>query len=87
MLHADGTCERAVVGPDLARGQRLQLRIPGNSFHTARLLAPAPWVLGGSTEWPGVVPADVELRDAAALTARYPTIAADIRAFSEPVPR
>ena len=59
MLHGDGSSERAVVGPDLARGQRVQLRIPGNTFHTARVLG--EWFLGGSTEWPGVVPADVEL--------------------------
>ena len=87
MLHADGTAERAVVGPDLARGERVQLRIPGNSFHTARLVAPADWFLGGSTEWPGVVPADVELGDVSELAARYPAVAADIRGFSEPVLR
>ena len=31
------------------------------------------WFLGASTEWPGVVPADVELGDAEALAAKYPT--------------
>ena len=32
MLHADGTTERVVVGPDLRGGQRIQLLIPGNNF-------------------------------------------------------
>jgi len=40
---------------------------------------------GGSTEWPGVVPAeDVELGDADELAAKYPAVAAAIRTF--PVP-
>ena len=86
MLHADGS-ERAVVGPHLALGQQVQLRIPGNTFHTARLMAGAAWFLGGSTEWPGVIPADVELGDVATLAARYPADADDIRAYSESVPR
>jgi uncharacterized protein len=38
MLHADGGTERVIVGPDLRNGQHLQLLIPGNTFHTARLL-------------------------------------------------
>ncbi|MGB6657511.1 MAG: cupin domain-containing protein, partial [Xanthobacteraceae bacterium] len=37
MLHANGTSERFVVGPDIAAGQRVQFLIPGNTFHTARL--------------------------------------------------
>ena len=87
MLHADGCSERAVVGPGLAQGQRVQLRIPGGTFHTARLRAPGSWFLGGSTEWPAVIPADVELGDVAALAAKHPTVAADIRAFPQPVAR
>ena len=35
MLDADGTTERVVVGPDLRGGQRVQLLIPGSTFHTA----------------------------------------------------
>jgi len=38
LLHADGRAERVVVGPDLRGGQHVQLLIPGNTFHTARLL-------------------------------------------------
>src|SRR6266487_4400145 len=41
MLYIDGTTERAVVGPDLRGGQRVQLLIPGNTFHTARNRASA----------------------------------------------
>src|SRR5262249_46720129 len=50
LLHADGASERVIVGPDLRAGERVQLLIPGNTFHTARVLggggiafsAPAP---------------------------------------------
>jgi len=38
MLHENGTTERAVVGADLRAGQSVQLLIPGNTFHTARVI-------------------------------------------------
>lgn len=86
LLHDDGTHERQIIGPDLMAGQRVQFRIPGGTFHTARLVDPASgWFLGGSAEWPGVIPADVELGDADALIASHPDVADDIRSF--PVPR
>ena len=59
MHHDDGSVERHIVGPDILSGEVVQLLIPGNTFHTARVLG--EWFLGGSTEWPGVIPADVEL--------------------------
>ena len=80
LLHGDGSVERVIVGPDIAAGQRVQLLIPGNTFHTARLLAGGQWFLGGSTEWPGVVPEkDVEIGDVDKLAAQYPGVAEDIR--------
>lgn len=82
MLHGDGSVERAIVGTDLRRGEKVQLRIPGNTFHTARLVGPGRWFLGASTEWPGVVPADVEIGDVEAIAARYPSVAADLRAIA-----
>jgi uncharacterized protein len=83
MLHADGTTQRAVVGPDLRAGQCLQLLIPGNTFHTARIVGGGRWFLGASTEWPGVEPADVEIGDVDALGAKYPDVASDLRAFQQ----
>lgn len=86
LLHEDGTAETVVVGPDLRAGQRVQLHIPGNTFHTARLLGDGGWFLGGSTEWPGVVPAeDVEIGDVEALAAAHPSVAAEIRAIAASV--
>jgi len=85
MLHVDGTTERVVVGPDLRGGQRVQLLIPGDTFHTARVIGRRRWFLGASTEWPGVEPSDVEIGDIDALAAKYPQVADDLRAFPVPV--
>ena len=85
MLHADGTSERVIVGPDLRGGQRVQLLIPGNTFHTARLIGQDRWFLGASTEWPGVIPADVEIGNLDALAGKYPAVAADLRAIAASV--
>jgi hypothetical protein len=63
----------------------VQLLIPGNTFHTARLRGTGRWFLGASTEWPGVAPADVELGDVEALAAAYPAAAAELRAIADPV--
>lgn len=82
LLHGDGSVDRVVVGPDIAAGQRIQLLIPGNTFHTARLLAGGEWFLGGSTEWPAVVPSeDVEIGDIDKLTQEYPAVAGEIRSI------
>jgi predicted cupin superfamily sugar epimerase len=84
MLHADGTSAHVIVGPDLRGGQVVQLLIPGNTFHTARVIPEGlrGWFLGASTEWPGVEPADVEIGDVEALAAKYPDVADDLRAYS-----
>jgi hypothetical protein len=85
MLHADGTHTRVVVGPDIRAGERVQLFIPGNTFHTARIIGRRRWFLGASTEWPGVVPADVEIGNLDQLAAKYPTVAPDMRAIAASV--
>src|SRR6266545_2261513 len=85
LLHSDGTTERIIVGPDLRSGQRVQLLIPGNTFHTARLIGHRRWFLGASTEWPGVIPADVEIGNVDELAGKYPAVAADLRAIAASV--
>lgn len=85
MLHADGTTERVIVGPDLRNGERVQLLIPGNTFHTARLVGQRRWFLGASTEWPGVIPADVEIGNLDQLAANYPAVADTLRSIAASV--
>jgi predicted cupin superfamily sugar epimerase len=85
LLHADGSAERVIVGPDLRGGHLVQLLIPGNTFHTARLIGHRRWFLGASTEWPGVVPADVEIGNVDELAGKFPAVAADLRAIAASV--
>ena len=85
LLHADCKSERVVVGPDLRAGQRVQQFIPGNTFHTARIIGGRRCFLGGSTEWPGVVPADVEIGNVDELAGKYPAVAAELRAIAASV--
>ena len=84
MMLEDGSTELHIVGPDLRKRHKLQLFIPGGTFHTARVTGERRWFLGASTEWPGVEPADVELGNADVLAARYPKVAAEIRSFPAP---
>jgi predicted cupin superfamily sugar epimerase len=84
LLHAGGSAARIVVGPDLRSGHRVQLLIPGNTFHTARLIGER-WFLGASTEWPGVVPADVEIGNLDELCTHHPAVAGDLRAIADSV--
>ena len=63
----------------------MQFLIPGNTFHTARLAGQKRWFLGASTEWPGVIPDDVEIGNVEAMAAKYPAIAAEIRAIAASV--
>jgi len=85
LLHEDGNSERVIVGPDLRNGQRVQLFIPGNTFHTARLIGQRRWFLGASTEWPGVTPADVEIGNLDEIANKYPAVASDLRAIAASV--
>jgi predicted cupin superfamily sugar epimerase len=85
LLRENGLSELVVVGPNIVGGHLVQLFIPGNTFHTARITGKRRWFLGASTEWPGVVPSeDVELGNADELAAKYPEASADIRSL--PVP-
>ena len=85
LLHADGSTERIIVGPDLRQGHRVQLLIPGNTFHTAHVIGRRRWFLGASTEWPGVVPSDVEIGNVEELAGKYPGVASELRSIAASV--
>ena len=86
LLHSDGSSERVIVGPDIVRQHRLQLLIPGNTFHTARLLGDGEYFLGGSTEWPGVDPTeDVEIGNVERLATDHPDVAGEIHAIVDSI--
>jgi len=82
LLLPNGEHAIETLGPDPLAGQRVQLLIPGGTFHTAHLAHGSRWHLGASTEWPGVEPPDVEPGDAEALGARYPILSEFLAATS-----
>ena len=45
VLNRDFTHHFVTFGPDVKRGQRVQLFIPGNTFHTARITGKRRWFL------------------------------------------
>jgi predicted cupin superfamily sugar epimerase len=85
LLLTDGSTQHHLVGPDLREGLTVQLFIPGGTFHTARVAGTRQWFLGGSTEWPGVEPQDVEIGNPDQLAMQYPKVARQIRSW--PLPR
>jgi predicted cupin superfamily sugar epimerase len=70
-----GVPHTAVVGPDLAGGQRPQLLIAAGTFHAGRVVPGGTAALLGTTSWPGVADGEFEWGDAGALAARHPEIA------------
>lgn len=50
MMLTDGSTQQHIVGPDLRAGHKVQLFIPGSTFHTARVIGTRQWFLGGSTK-------------------------------------
>jgi predicted cupin superfamily sugar epimerase len=83
LLYADGMHEVRTVGNDLAAGMRPQLFVPGGTFHAARVIVPGGYALLGTSVWLRAEPADVELGDAALLTAAYPVAKTQIAAFAK----
>ena len=64
LLRENGDSELLVVGPNIVGGHMLQLYIPGNTFHTARVTGKRRWFLGPARiarRWSGG--RDVELGD------------------------
>jgi predicted cupin superfamily sugar epimerase len=75
MLYPDGTGAVATVGSDLAAGERPQLFVPGETFHTSRL---AP----GDSGYALLASTDVEHGDIEELVAAFPDMETQIRAFT-----
>ena len=75
----------SLSAPTCAGASAFSCSSPGNTFHTARPMGRRRWFLGASTEWPGVVPADVEIGDVEKLAAKYPDVAADLRAIKDSI--
>jgi uncharacterized protein len=79
MLHADGSTERVVVGPDIRDGQNVQLLIPGIPF------APHGCSVRAAGFWARVAGVVVEIGKLDELAGKYSKVAADLRAIAASV--
>jgi len=67
-----GELSEQLLGPDLDRGQFLQVVVPAGSWFGARLHGSAPFALVGCTVAPGFEFQDLELGQPERLLERYP---------------
>lgn len=81
MIHPDGRLETAVLGPDLAAGQRLQLVVPGGVWKASHLPAGEYGLISEAVS-PGFEYADMTLGERDALLEAFPQHAELIRAYT-----
>jgi uncharacterized protein len=72
MLKEGGAAEAVILGQDLLSNMRLQHVVPAGMWQGSRLAPGGKFALMGTTMAPGFDPADYEVGDRDALTARYP---------------
>lgn len=82
MFSPEGAATRTVLGVDFARGHQPQLVVPGGACQGARLVRGGAWALLGCTLAPAWDDREFTLAGRAALIARHPAWADDIRALT-----
>ncbi|MDT0464547.1 cupin domain-containing protein [Streptomyces gibsoniae] len=83
-LAPDGGVRTAVLGPDVVRGQQIQLTVPAGTWMGGRVAEGGAWTLFGCTMAPGFTDESYEHGDAAVLSARYPGAADRIAKLCRP---
>ena len=83
-LFPDGKWDVAVLGMNLAAGERPQIVVPAGTWFGTELRAGASHCLVGCTVAPGFEFGDFELAQGPELEARYPTAANRIKRMSRP---
>jgi predicted cupin superfamily sugar epimerase len=73
-----GSGEVVLLGGGVTTGARPSCLIPGGTFHAARTRGVDGYALLGTTAWPGAIPGDAEMGDAAALAKACPAMAGEI---------
>ena len=71
VAHPGGRLERQILGPQLRRGEQLQLAVPGGAWRAGRVCR-GGYCLLGEALGPGFDPRDFEVGDAAALRRALP---------------
>lgn len=81
LIHPDGRLETAVLGPDLAAGQQLQLVVRGGIWKASHLPSGHYGLISEAVS-PGFEYADMTLGERAELLSRFPRHADLIRAYT-----
>ena len=81
LIHPDGRLETAVLGPDLAAGQRLQLTVPGGVWKASHLPA-GDYGLISEAVSPGFEYEDMQLGERSTLLQAFPQHAELIHAYT-----
>lgn len=84
LLHADGTVEEPVLGPDVAAGQVPQFAVRGGIWEGSS--SAGQWSLVGTTMSPGYTSEEFVLADRAELVATHPHAAARITSLTRVSP-
>ncbi|MEU0387159.1 cupin domain-containing protein [Streptomyces chartreusis] len=84
LLAPDGSTRTVVLGPDVLGGQHVQFTIPAGTWMGGRVREAGQWTLFGCTMAPGFTFQGYEHGDAAELTARYPSVADQVRRLCRP---
>jgi len=83
LLNPNGKAETIILGPDLSRGEKLQVVVPAGTWQGVRLREQSEsWSLMGTTVSPGFEFSDCELGDRASLQNKFPTAKALIARFT-----
>jgi uncharacterized protein len=72
LLHADGSSEQVVLGPDVTGGDQVQVPVPAGTWMGGHLAAGGRFALIGCTMAPGFTEDDFETGRLGDLTAAYP---------------
>lgn len=82
LLAPGGGAQHVRIGPDVANGERPQVRVPGDVWQGTRLAPGGRVALLGTTMAPGFDPSDYAPGDRAELLAGWPDAADAIRALT-----
>ena len=72
LLKPDGSYEKVILGPDIARGQHLQYVVEAGIWFSSEVPEPNSYALAGCTVAPGFDFEDFEMAKARELLAQYP---------------
>jgi uncharacterized protein len=71
MLSPDGTGEKAILGPDIEKGESLQIIVPKGFYQGLKLIEGGKFALMGTTVAPGFDPSDFEMIKYEELKGKY----------------